>query len=623
MKKITQLFFLLLFGLQLNAFNDGMVLDSTCSVNILVDSTGAGLLLTADADGNAPFTYMWSTGELTQSISVTPNNAQTYCVTVTDVDGCEASNCVTLVTPPACGATISTSPIGGLSVNAWGTAPYTYLWSTGETTLEIFPNASGNYCVTVTDASGCEAFDCYWYGGGTMDSCSVYIVIDSSQAANLVTLTAIPDGEAPFTYQWNVQNWQTPSIEVPPNGEYCVTITAADGCVASSCIEFNANNCNVTIYEGDSLGITILDAIVTPFGATTYLWSTGETTQYIEPTSAGTYCVTIATGNTGASCTATDCYVYDPFAGSQIQGLVYLPDSNNAVVWDGYAELFEIDNSGTLELVATVDLDSDPAGFFNHYDFGIIADGDYLVRVSIDPNDPIFPDYLPTYHWNTVLWNEADVINVPVNQLYHNVIMDDGQMLTGPGTIDGLVTEGDGLKGGDDQRGPGDPMEGVSVLLFDQAEESITSALTNVDGEYTFGDLPYGTYKIMVEIPGLEQTDRWVTLSADEPSANGVDFEVTETGIVNGIAELVTEQDFTIFPNPASNLVTLRVNASGNFEAQLSMTTLTGATIFAKPTNIVKGVQQIELNLGDLPSGIYFLQMTTGNEVISRKVVKQ
>lgn len=594
-----------------------------CSVYISGDSTGTGFQLAANPYGLAPFTYSWSTGETTQTIDIDGSIAGNYCVTVTDANECESEACFDYMPPPACGVYASNNPAGGLTANAWGVAPFTYAWNSGETTATIVPSTSGNYCVTTTDAEGCTAEDCSWYFVAGTDSCSVTIELDTSAAG--VVLTALPTGEAPFTYQWNVQNFQTQSIFVPfSNNTYCVTVTASDGCEASACFTIAATPvCEVNIYQGDSLGITILDAIVWPgTGPFTYLWSTGETSQYIEPVTAGNYCVTITTAD---GCEATDCYDFDPFQGSPIQGYVYLPDSLTATVWEGYVELYQLDAAtGNYELFNTVDMDGDPSGYYQFYDFGEVPPGAYLIKAYIDPDDPIAPDYLPTYYGDVVEWAEATIVNIPSNGLNYIITMDDGEMLTGTGGIFGLVSEGDGLvANGSGGRNPGDPVSDVSVLLFDEFENSITHTVTDENGKYNFSDLPFGTYKIVVEIVGKDQGVRWVTLSADEPVLNGIDFKVNENEIVNGVSEWVGENGLQVFPNPTSAQISLSINSSTTFEANLSLTSVTGSLVLAQPENIVTGQQVVNMDLSDLAEGVYFLQLTTGNEVISRRIVKQ
>ena len=39
-----------------------------------------------------------------------------------------------------------------------GTAPYTYLWSDGQTTATASNLGAGTYSVTATDANGCDNF---------------------------------------------------------------------------------------------------------------------------------------------------------------------------------------------------------------------------------------------------------------------------------------------------------------------------------------------------------------------------------------------------------------------------------------------------------------------------------
>jgi hypothetical protein len=183
-----------------------------CSVWIEVDSlNGTGLPTpTAVPTGTAPFTYVWDTGETTASIQ--PTQEGVYCVVITDSEGCSATACVVLTLPPDCTVDIQSNPANGFLAVPTGTAPYTYLWSTGETTASIVPTVTGDYCVTITDADGCVASDCefYWDGGG-IDSCSVEVIL----VQNGGWVLADASGTPPFTYAWS-NGETTSSIPLDP-----------------------------------------------------------------------------------------------------------------------------------------------------------------------------------------------------------------------------------------------------------------------------------------------------------------------------------------------------------------------------------------------------------------------
>ncbi len=600
--------------------------NNFCEVWIAMDSVGNNVELTATPTGTAPFAYTWTTGETTASVIWNPNGAL-YCVTVTDATGCEASSC--FGTPVFCSVQISENPAGGLSAIPNGTAPYNFVWNNGQTDQTIFPNAPGTYCVTMATADGCTTTACYQYtGGGGNDSCSVYIALNFDSlppGTNTWVMTAIANGEAPFSYQWNVQNASSPSISVSSSGMYCVTVTSADGCVASDCFFLNLNNCSVNIVQEDSAGVDYLiaDAIGNQFS---FLWNTGETSPVITPATAGMYCVTVTNSN---GCQSSDCLFYDPLSGSYpfvIQGYVYLPDSINANALDGFAELYQFDANGSLSLIATTDLVTDPGGWSNYYSFGVVPAGQYLVKINVDANSPQYDEYVATYYGNVELWNEATIINVPCNcnaPLYNVIMIEDENFTGGSGQITGTVTEAEGLTHGGDNRGAGDPLEGVSILLYNSFDQLIGHTITDANGAFTFDNLPFGTYKLMVEITGIEQAERSVTLSTDEPVSSGNDFEVTEEGIVNGLSELIFESSFRLSPNPSTDLVNVYLETTASFEAQLSLSSVTGQVVLAKTQNLVAGKQAVQFELSDLPTGIYFLQVSTGREVMVQKLVKE
>ncbi|PCJ85007.1 MAG: hypothetical protein COA57_08270, partial [Flavobacteriales bacterium] len=111
--------------------------------------------------GNTPYTYNWSNGAVTSSITnICPG---TYGFTFTNANGCSAISSATVTEPPvltvSVSATDETCPgcnDGSASATvSGGTTPYDYNWSNGSPDQNIGLLPPGTYTVTVTDTSGC------------------------------------------------------------------------------------------------------------------------------------------------------------------------------------------------------------------------------------------------------------------------------------------------------------------------------------------------------------------------------------------------------------------------------------------------------------------------------------
>ena len=124
-------------------------------------STGA---LAATASGDvAPYTYSWNPGGATTS-AISNLSAGNYTVTAYNSGGCARTQTITITQPAGMNLTTSQTNIncngnciGSASVTVTGgTAPYTFAWSTGETSSATAANlCSGPYTVTVTATGGC------------------------------------------------------------------------------------------------------------------------------------------------------------------------------------------------------------------------------------------------------------------------------------------------------------------------------------------------------------------------------------------------------------------------------------------------------------------------------------
>ncbi len=265
--------------------------------------------------GTSPFTYVWSNGATSQNISALASG--NYTVTVTDINGC-TTNATATVTQPLAALSSSLAITQNVSCFAGnngslnltvsnGTAPYTYSWSNGATTQDISSLASGTYTVTITDANGCTNIQ-----SATISQPVAVLSASAVSTQNVscfggnngaVNLT-VAGGTAPYSYIWS-NGIITQDMGSLAAGTYSVTITDANGCVASTSVVVTqpsaalstsiTSSQNVNCFGGNtgSVNLTVTNGTA-PY---TYNWSNGATTQDISGLTAGTYSVTVTDAN--------------------------------------------------------------------------------------------------------------------------------------------------------------------------------------------------------------------------------------------------------------------------------------------------------------------------------------
>lgn len=100
--------------------------------------------------------FLWLTGETTQNI--TPSIANTYTVTITDINGCTATNQANViqnsVVAPSITGNLLVLPKNGTVLDA-GSGYIGYAWSNGTLTQTNSVSEGGIYNVTVTDPNNC------------------------------------------------------------------------------------------------------------------------------------------------------------------------------------------------------------------------------------------------------------------------------------------------------------------------------------------------------------------------------------------------------------------------------------------------------------------------------------
>lgn len=126
--------------------------------------SGSNTLTGTPNGGVAPYTYAWvPTGDLTQTINVTPATSTTYTVTVTDVCGNTATDDVAVLVEAPTPLTLTVSNDTVICQNTTavlianpqgGNGQVLVEWNTGEqsTTIQVAPMVTTTYSVTVIDA---------------------------------------------------------------------------------------------------------------------------------------------------------------------------------------------------------------------------------------------------------------------------------------------------------------------------------------------------------------------------------------------------------------------------------------------------------------------------------------
>jgi PKD repeat protein len=238
--------------------------------------------------------YLWSTGSVNQSITVSAPG--TYSVTVTDANGCEGIDSVTLsnyaLPVVNLGPNVSVCTGSSAVLNA-GTGFSSYLWSMGSVNQSITVSAAGTYSVTVTDANGCEAADSV-----TLSNYALPVVNLWPNPTVCVGDSAVLDAGTGFSsYLWSTGS-VSQSITVSAAGTYSVTVTDANGCegIGSAVLSFFAPN---SVFLGNDTAIFAGNPLTLNAGSgfVGYLWSDGSTGTSIVVSTSGTYWVQVTDDN--------------------------------------------------------------------------------------------------------------------------------------------------------------------------------------------------------------------------------------------------------------------------------------------------------------------------------------
>jgi hypothetical protein len=512
-----------------------------------------------------------------------------------------------------------------------------YSWSTtagflGSTTshnLWAKPLTSTTYVLTATNNIGCSATDTIRV---TVPALHVSPASTTVCNGNSATLSATGGS----TYFWS----PTASLN-NPTGDTVIASTLTTTtfyvvdtmhfCPLSDSVIVNVNPI-LSVSSSTSQTICFADTAIlaaTGIGGTapyTYSWNDGTTnhsggTVHLSPTTATTYtviatdvygCTAFADSTTIAVIPSTDIYGHVDLAGNSVTNGV-----STAVLYKRNLQY----QSDTVRI--------DTLNASGDYLFTHINHGDYFIKVF--PDTGSYHIAIPTYYGDKFLWDSATVINHGCGMIdTANISLLHDLAATGTGILAGKITDTTGFG-----RAQGDAIPGVNVGAGkNPGGQMFGHTTTDSNGKYRFDNVPQGNYTIFVDIPGLNRYCYNVTIDSLHTQYLHLDYVVDSTTIDTvhitsttvGINQpsKVSENNFSIYPNPFKGNTTIEYNVSHDANISLDVYNVLGIKVQSLvKTNQSSGIYKVNLNSQNnhLNAGIYFISLSIDGKTNTQRIV--
>jgi len=606
-----------------------------------------GSLNVAAVGGVSPYTYSWSTGATTPSISSIASG--TYGITVTDGLGCKTTASPFLSNYSTMSVGLTTTPAscifnndGAITATAMGgTPPYSYGWSSGGSTSTITGLPYGPYWMTVTDAVGCNASD------------YTYVPYDASATDCYCTISGIVYNDADTNCTIDSGEVGIPNVQI-----YCsgigYTYTNAAGYYS-----FKVPTGTYTISE------TVLAF---------YPLSACQNNNIVVSTTAGSGCInTVNFANTADS-------IHDIHISTW--------DYSKPVVGNVYTQVTVISNDGTVaedSILSIYKPDGQlfapsftPSGIFNvasSYNYNtsngfptLNAGNDQVFYMNYNvPNDiplntnVVFVDSAaykaPMSNWLTDYspWNNVNYFTTTTAASYDPNFKEVSPKGTG---ANGLITYADSTLEYMVHFENTGTSPAQNIIVVDTLDNNLN--WTSLRPEYMSAACKVtlqqvGLYKIAtftfnnIYLPthtaspmgsnGMFtytiKTNSGLPVGTQFKNHSSIYFDynapvVTNTTIntlgstpptATGNVVPVNVNSFIVYPNPANMSFNATINSSNATSALMEVMDVTGKTMISKTIAVQAGTQTISTDVSQLAPGMYFVNLNQNGKMQTAKLV--
>ena len=103
--------------------------------------------------------------------------------------------------------------------------------------------------------------------------------------------------------------------------------------------------------------------------------------------------------------------------------------------------------------------------------------------------------------------------------------------------------------------------------------------------------------------------------------SNGIVDSFESVKFRTGTNEIIENNNFVMYPNPANENVIITLNATQKSEGNVNLFDMKGALVKSINTQLVAGMNSVNLSLTDLPKGMYFVQINSNESTLTKKLI--
>ncbi|MES2680855.1 MAG: T9SS type A sorting domain-containing protein [Bacteroidota bacterium] len=250
------------------------------NVNSCLGGSAVSINLNPSGPGNALFTYSWSTGATSTSISVSPAVTTTYSCIITATNGCTTLRASTVnIGQPT--VIINSFPVNicpgsnaTLTGQISGQGPYSFLWSSGQTSNSITTATAGTYSVTITNGQSCSSTQTYVLG----TSATLSLTASTTPTAICSGNNGVLHVSGAGTYTWS-NGATTANVMVNPMVTTNYSVTGSFGaCTGTTSVLLTVSMIpTITLISSTNAVCSGNSVSISATGATSYTWNPGLT----------------------------------------------------------------------------------------------------------------------------------------------------------------------------------------------------------------------------------------------------------------------------------------------------------------------------------------------------------